>query len=303
MGVDLGRKDGAPCRFAQLASLEDFDRLPGLLVWPKDESSLLCHADDTLHATRCSAPADTRFGERDVAALLMIDRQGLGFSTYVNQWVRADASHPLLLAPTDKDDPRAIRRFLSHTPERAIDWVESKRLQDAVSPKTHETPGLLRIAFSRLYESPHFVRFSESGVKGQPMHIVTELHFEAPDRFLEIQRGEGVLREALMIGNRTWIRADGGAWTAMPVGMKGLVELPQSPQLVGPATARTQNDTTLLRARARNGFGEFDYEASVETSSGRLLSELADFAGEGQNWEARYDYSKAPQIPAAPTAE
>ena len=303
VGVDFGRKDGAPCRFAQLASLEDFDRLPGLLVWPKDESSLLCHAGDTLHATRCSAPADTRFAERDAAALLMVDRQGLGFSVHINQWVRADASHPLLLAPTDKDDPRAIRRFLSHTPERAIDWVESKRLQDAMLPKTHETPDVLRVAFSRLYESPHFVRFGETGVEGQPMHIATELHFEAPDRFLEIQRGEGVLREALMIGDRTWIRADGSAWRALPVGMKGLVELPKSPQLVSPATVTTLENITVLRAPARNGFGEFDYEAKIETSNGRLLSERADFGGEGQNWEAGYDYSKAPPIPSAPIGE
>ena len=170
-------------------------------------------------------------------------------------------------------------------------------------PKTHETPDVLRVAFSRLYELPHFVRFSEAGVEGQPVHIVTELHFEAPDRFLEIQRGEGVLREDLMIGNRIWIRADGSAWTAMPEGMTSLVELPQPLQLVSPPTVTMQESTTVLRARARNGFGEFDYEAKIETSNGRLLSELADFAGKGQNWEARYDYSKAPQIPAAPTAE
>jgi hypothetical protein len=207
------------------------------------------------------------------------------------------------LAPTDKDDPRAIRRFLSHTPERAIDWVESKRLQDAMLPKTHETPDVLRVAFSRLYESPHFVRFGETGVEGQPMHIATELHFEAPDRFLEIQRGEGVLREALMIGDRTWIRADGSAWRALPVGMKGLVELPKSPQLVSPATVTTLENITVLRARARNGFGEFDYEAKIETSNGRLLSERADFGGEGQNWEAGCDYSKAPPIPSAPIGE
>jgi len=304
LGVDYGRKEGGPCRFAQLQSHEDIDRLPAVLTWPKGTPSLLCHAGETLHVARCSAPDWDGFRERDSAALLVADRLPLEFFVYVNRWVRSDASQPDLYSPVEERHPQALRRFQSRKPEIEVDWAESKRLQQALAPKVHEAPDDLSAAFENLAKVPHFIRFSQSGVEGQPTHVATELRFESPDRYLEIQRGEGVLRETLMIGDRTWYKADGSDWVALPAGMVGLIDLPAAPQLVGEVNAQPLGSgahaTTRFSARARNGFGEFNYGAEIETSTGRLLSEMSNFDGDAQNHEARYDYSKAPQIPAAP---
>jgi hypothetical protein len=307
LGVDYGRKEGGPCRFAQLQALDDFDRLPALLVWPKDTPSLLCHAGETLHVARCSAPDWNSFRNRDSAALLVADRHPLEVSVFVNRWLRADASQPDLYSPTDESDPRALRRFQSRKPVIEVDWAESKRLQDTIAPKAIETPEPLRAAFAQLPSLPHYIRYSERGAEGQPQHVVTELHFVAPDSYFELQRGGGVIRETLMLGERGWYRADGGDWIALPAGMKGLIELPALPQLLGSASIDRHGAGAQARirvsARAQNGFGDFEYQAELDAGSGRLISETSSF-GEAQEGErVRYDYSQAPRLPKAPGAQ
>ena len=237
MGVKFGMAPGEDCfdkRHPRRFQISDDGHgkhaLAGVFALAKGSEHVACHQNGGDTPLVCRAPDDAAFAARPGAALLTFDAQPSYVAGYFWRAMRSDSTNPRGWSPAPQDDRAAFWRFDSVAIATEVD--AQALLQAARASSTQAKAGDRIDAAERLAVVAEFdaawaafervprsrtVQSMKMDANAAPMVFMT-IERLAPDRRRVVIGAHGSGSETVWIGERTWTRSTGGAWseTRMP---------------------------------------------------------------------------------------